>query len=267
MKKITEKQQKDILIEMLEYIDDICRKNNITYFISGGTLIGAVRHKGFIPWDDDLDIEMPFKDYKKFIKLMKEEDKYNVNSPYDDDYYYFFTKITDKRTFLKEMNFKKIDTMGVFIDIFPIFNVPDAEKERIEVIEKFRKMEKRYFRFYGFEKYYYDEKLIKRIIKSIIFFPQFILKNNIKKTKNKMLNYMEELSNKNTNYMGFLIPPNDIVQPKEVYEDKTELEFEGKKVYAPIKYKEYLKNYYGDYMKLPPKEERVSPHNYDAYWK
>ena len=77
MKEITQTEQKEILLDMLKYIDEICRKNNIKYFLYGGTLIGAIRHKGFIPWDDDVDICVPYNEYRKLITILKQNNKYD----------------------------------------------------------------------------------------------------------------------------------------------------------------------------------------------
>ena len=140
MKEITQTEQKEILLDMLKYVDEICKKNNIKYFLYGGTLIGAIRHKGFIPWDDDLDICVPYKDYRKLITLLKQDNKYNVHNPYDnEDYYYFFTKLTDKRTILIEDNYNRIKDMGVFLDIFPFYHLPDSIEEYNKLYKKKKK--------------------------------------------------------------------------------------------------------------------------------
>ena len=270
MKEINQDDQKKVLVEMLQYVDKICRKNNINYFLLGGTLIGAIRHKGFIPWDDDIDICVPYKEYRKLIEILKEDNVYNVLNPYDNEnYYYFFTKITDKRTVLIEDNFKRIDNMGIFLDIFPIYHLPDSEEELNKLNNKMKKLEKTYFRFYGFQKYFYDKNKLRRIIKAIVFFPQFIIKKKYRNYKKQLLDLIEECDNIQTNSVGNIISPSSIINThkKEVYQDKTEVEFESLKVFAPIGYDVHLKKIFGDYMKLPPENQRVTEHHFKAYWK
>lgn len=269
MKEISIDEQKKILLEMLQYVDDVCRKNNLKYFLYAGTLLGAIRHKGFIPWDDDVDICMPMKDYKRLIKIMIEENKYYVHSPYDDkNYYYFFTKITDKRTVLIDDKFKKIENAGLFLDIFPIYNLPNSDIEINEFICKIKKLEKIYFRHYGLQNYYDDTNTFKKIIKSIIYFPELFFKSGIKANKYKILKLMEKYENQETKYIGSVVPPCSAksVFRKEICESALNVEFEKHKFYAPIGYEEFLTNMYGDYMTPPPENERIMPHNCKIYW-
>ena len=270
MKNITQTEQKEILFEMLKYVDEICKKNNIKYFLSGGTLIGAIRHKGFIPWDDDIDICVPYNDYRKLITILKQDNKYNVHNTYDDeDYYYFFTKLTDKRTILIEDNYNRIKDMGVFLDIFPFFHLTDSIEEYKKLYKKIKKLEKQYFRFYGYEKYYYNKSKIKSIIKAIIFFPQFLLKRKYKKNRQILLDLIEKNDIVQSNYIGNSIPPNSYILrfTKEIFAEMVDAEFEGIKVCVPAGYKEYLTQIYGDYMQLPPENQRVTQHHFKAYWK
>lgn len=272
MKEITSAEQKELLLEMLKYVDEICRKNNINYFLYGGTLIGGIRHKGFIPWDDDVDVCVPYKEYRKLIEILKQDDRYNVHDPYslsEEEYYYMFTKITDKRTVLIENNFNRIKDMGVFLDIFPIFHLPNSNEEYDLLYKKIRKLEKQYFRFYGFEKYYYNKSRLKRVIKSIIFFPQYIFRKKYKNNKKKILELFEMNDSIQTNFIGNPTPPSTYKNrfTAEAFKDKIEVEFEGAKVYAPVGYEEYLTKNYGDYMQLPPEDQRNTDHNFKAYWK
>lgn len=112
------------MLEMLKYIDAICTKNGIKYWLSSGTCLGAVRHGGFIPWDDDVDIEMERKDYKKLIKILRNEPGDYVLQDYksDPEYILSFAKLRDSNSFVKENNDsdKFIKYSGIYIDIFPI---------------------------------------------------------------------------------------------------------------------------------------------------
>jgi lipopolysaccharide cholinephosphotransferase len=115
------------MLEMLKFIDAICKKHDIKYWLSSGTLLGAVRHGGFIPWDDDLDIEMLKSDYKKFLKIMKKELKDNKDyalqtHEVDPNYYAPYAKLRDLHSFLKEVHTNDMyyNYHGIYIDIFAI---------------------------------------------------------------------------------------------------------------------------------------------------
>ena len=117
------------LLEMLEFIDDICKKNNIKYWLSSGTCLGAVRHGGFIPWDDDVDIEMMREDYLKFERVFKENEKYVLQTSSTDFFYTQpFAKLRDKRSYFQEGEdaciSSKYKYTGVFVDFFVMESSP-----------------------------------------------------------------------------------------------------------------------------------------------
>ena len=205
MKELTVEEIRKIQIEMLVYIDIVCNDTNLNYFLQGGTLIGAIRHKGYIPWDDDVDIYMPLEDYNKFINIInsKEKNRYLVLNPYEnEDYYYFFSKFVDKETVLIENGYKQIKNMGVFVDVFPMYNLPDSTEELEKYSKKLIKLEKIYFRNYGFLKYYNDSNNLRRLIKMILYFPEHILLKNKKNILNKkILKLMEKYKNVETDIL------------------------------------------------------------------
>ena len=112
-------EQKSISLTILEYVDEICKRNNIEYFLGYGTLLGAVRHKGFIPWDDDIDIIMFRDNYEKFLSIMKKNGKYGCLSFEDMTYHSPYTKIVDLSTRMICEGKKDIPNLGIGIDIFP----------------------------------------------------------------------------------------------------------------------------------------------------
>ena len=134
MDKLTTAEVKKIELDMLAYIHKVCVENNIRYWVCGGTLIGAIRHNGFIPWDDDIDIDMPRPDFERFKKIA-DSSRYMLLTAENEKYYYASAKLVDNNTVLNENNFEgNIDGLGVFVDIFPLDGLPsDAKKQRIEL--------------------------------------------------------------------------------------------------------------------------------------
>lgn len=273
MREIELSELKNIQLNILKYIKKICDENGLRYYLCGGTLLGAIRHGGFIPWDDDIDIFMPIDDYKKFIKLFNEEkidtDNYILFNPYKDvRYQYLFSKLVDSRTILIEENTPQIDNLGVNIDIFPLCGLPNNQEER----ELFIKLvEKSYKKFIKTDRslWYYSNKKYKRILKTIIKYPYYLLnrKNNV---KNQILQMMEKYEFSKSEYVAFYFTIYNIereITRKDVYCDVIKVKFEDDYFSAAIGYDEYLTNLYGDYMKLPPIEKRITHHDFKAYWR
>ena len=127
MQEIDLLQQKKIMIDIMIKIDEFCNKNNINYFLADGTMIGAARHKGFIPWDDDIDIMMPRADYELFIKNFPDSyENLALASPYDESPMYYYAKVYDKRTIkIEELDYGTHKPLGIDIDVFPIDGEPD----------------------------------------------------------------------------------------------------------------------------------------------
>ena len=125
LKKIEIDEMKEYLLGILQEFDKLCQENQMRYSIAYGTLLGAVRHKGFIPWDDDVDVVMPREDYEKLLSIKYKTKKYEVKSyRYSEDYYYEFSKMIDRDTLVLE-KYRCDANMGIFIDIFPMDYLED----------------------------------------------------------------------------------------------------------------------------------------------
>lgn len=265
--KISLEKIKEIQLEILKYIKGICEEHNIKYFLCGGTLLGAVRHKGFIPWDDDIDILLPRNDYMRLISLLKDGDKYRcLSSYYNSDYYYSFAKVVDTDTVLIEREEYPIKDLGVFIDIFPIDGLPENKKELKTQFNRVLKYRNRlYFSLMvkclpASVKWKYGFKYMYWFLMKIIGWKRWL---KIIERLGTMYKYAD------SDKVACIVSGYGLkeIMNKSVFEKVIFLEFEGEKFPAPIGYNEYLTSLYGDYMKLPPIEKRVSHHKFEAFFK
>lgn len=248
----------EVELEILEVVHKVCVENNLKYSLAYGTLIGAIRHQGFIPWDDDIDICMPREDYEKFLEIWpkyKFEDYILQNIETDEDFTQNFTKIRKNHTTflqLKEEQYKY--HKGFFIDIFPGDRVTDSKL-------------KRQFQFFNMAvNLLYSRKFksgsssrIISMVENILFlFPKSFQKKYRKVSEKivKKYNFNAELQ-----YV-FASTINDarIYYPKDIFENLILADFEGKRFSIFKDYDTCLRIQYGDYMQLPPENERVWTH-------
>lgn len=244
------------LLPLLIEVDRICKNHNIKYFLSDGTLLGAVRHKGFIPWDDDIDIHMLRNDYEEFCEICKNELNHNLfftqTQKTDENYNWVYGKLRLKNTsYIRAgQEHLKQDT-GIFIDIFPIDNI--SNNKFMQYLSKTicKVCRKILWSSVGART---EGRLLRRMLyKSLSIIPR-CLTIKVFETFSKLYN------NKNTSLLtsNNLEYRNDkrYVFKREWYEEVINLEFEGYEFCAPIGYENILHLTYGDYMKLPPKYQR-----------
>lgn len=257
--KLNLKERQNISLGILIDVDRFCRANNITYFMGCGTLLGAVRHKGFIPWDDDIDILMFRDDFNRFLDIYK-SDKYALSKPLDGRF--CIAKVYDKNTVEYEagIDYSKREPLGVDIDIFPL----DGIKNDQAIIDKQYKREcflEMLLRLAN-QKLFLRKNPLKCINRLV---PRLIGRRNIVKLiiKNQTRYKIEEedyvvrMKRSTNGFTGAL--------PKSIY-TPVELSFEGHLFLAPEGYDEWLKAFFGDYMKLPPAEKQ-KPHEGNCYYK
>lgn len=248
------------LYELLVEFDRICKKNKINYFLDGGTFLGAVRHKGFIPWDDDLDVSMLRKDYDKFVKVINKDLKSSYffqDMDTDPNYGCIFGKLRIKNTKYTErisINTKAKD--GIFIDIFPFDNISDNPKKA-----KIQFLKILIYRLMLLNKNKYIIEANTCIKKMELFIIKILSIFNTKKhIKKRINNLLIKYNNRQTNYLCNYSTPyfNKIMFDKKWFRSYDKYEFENNKFSSLKDYDLYLKYLYNDYMKLPPVEKRVS---------
>lgn len=267
MSRITLNEEQRTAIQRLELdllleLDRICRKYDIKYTLAYGTLIGAVRHQGFIPWDDDIDVCIHRTDYEKLKKVCEKElDSryfYQTNET-DPEYYHLFDKIRVNNTVFMESFLKKYHIHhGVYIDIFPLDYIPDS----------FMKRKIQYYRFHFYRtglmsKYMMisarngKKKYAARILK--VLYAPFSLKRLYDGACRTAAKYKNEPE---TYIHSFCSPykTKDIFQ-KSIFEEYTEVPFEGEMLYIVKNYDTVLRGIYGNYMELPPEGQRITRHD------
>ena len=260
MKAINLDELKSIQLDLLQKTADFCEKNHLRYFLCGGTLIGAIRHKGYIPWDDDIDIAMPREDYDKFVKTFNKQGNYYqvVNLDTNPKYEYCFAKVYDNRTIMKELHYPGC-TFGVCIDVFPADGVKTtAQISKIKLLRKFLNTKRAN---------YFHRTLLKKVINT---FGKFLL---LPFSAHQIATWMDNEARKYT--FGSLPKAGVIANPfgpgemvdKSVFDSDIYREFEGREYRVPIGYDTWLRSVYGDYMQLPPEEHRVTHHTFEAWWK
>lgn len=268
MELINVNQLKAIQLEIMDSFHEWCIQNGITYYLTAGSLIGALRHKGFIPWDDDIDVVMLRADYERMLRLFPSDGIYRLCSYETDvDCVYTYAKIYDPSTIMIEGNDRHIKNhIGVNIDIFPLDNATDNYedakklKEDIKVWDNILSV-KHLDRV--------DRGVLKNITVSCLRFVSklfsfaWLIKTIIRKSK-KFVN--NEDSRYVVNAVIYAKGEREILE-RDWFRETVDLEFEGRKYKAPIGADQYMRRLFGDYMKLPPEDKRVSHHRFKAYKK
>lgn len=260
MEKLDIKQVQKMLLGTLDLVHEICLKHNIKYYLVGGALIGAIRHKGFIPWDDDIDIAMMRSEYDRFLEVCREElgDSYFLQVyGSDKDYYLPLARICLRGTYIYEYYSEHLKfNKGLYLDVFPMDNIPDDENERAKQERKLTIIDTLlYFKkCLVYRNGPFKIKLIaKKIIRLILLpVPYKMLMELRFKT---MLQYANQPT-KSIVLSGIRYGYRKGSQPRGIFGEPALLEFEGKYYYAPNDWDAYLRNVYGNYMRIPKPEER-----------
>ena len=265
MKELSLEEIKQVELDILKVFHSFCVEHGIRYFISHGTLLGAIRYKGFIPWDDDLDVLVPREDYNKLLSVFKDNEHYQLIAYEKNPEYCFpYAKLCDMSTRKVEGGFNNGRELGLDIDVFPLDHWDDdIEKARQES----KVQRKNMFRL-GLTKLRKPDSLhpVKRFIKGIVMVlcklrgSTYYLEKIIQRADKPEQNGSQYMGCKAWNVYG----ERDIL-PAEVFAEAIELEFEGEKFFAPVGYDAFLTSLYGDYLPEPPVEKRKTHHNFKAY--
>lgn len=270
---MTSEEQKQVMLNILIEFSKFCDEHNLMYFLDAGTLIGAVRHNGFIPWDDDIDVNMPQVDYDKFIELTRLSNGYltgNIRVEYPEDSIYPFLKISDIRTVLIEYPERYPLEVGVYMDIFPKYGIENKNwKSKLLC-----KCTESLWLLHHFNRYLIYEWAMpgQNILKKLVSWTfSFFFKDSmiaVKLQDTIMHKYARRHPIDKCKYVTTLTNGEyQKLAPRRCFDGFQWLEFEGMRFKGPIDYDTYLHCLYkGDYMQLPPKDKRIC-HNTLAYWK
>lgn len=254
---------KEIQLSILHEIDLFCKDRSIRYSLAYGTLIGAVRHKGYIPWDDDIDILMPRPDYDCFLRSFHSDQCEIIDLSQSNYCVETFAKVSRKGTIMVDRAFERM-LWGINVDIFPIDGAPDPGlEEHYAIMSQKREWISRlcpFYRVVGKNRYkWFVKYCLKRL--------RYPYRGNCADVKASINTELRAYPFNVFPLAGAYFGDDGIREfmPRKWFESFTELEFEGH--YYPVisHFDDYLRRLYGDYMQLPPEDKRVSHHLYDVY--
>ncbi len=253
---------------VLREIARICDEQGFKYFLAYGTLLGAVRHKGFIPWDDDIDVIMPRADFDKFIRYIKTDYSGELvvcDRKTTPNYPYGIPRICDMQyQYVTTNKCEPSFDIGVFVDIYPLDNCSGDRKKAFHLFEAANKKNKWYSYYVGVGSVNLLKNAVKKVLKAIL----HVLKGNdyAQRIDQEIADLIQrETSDRDTSLAVTAWANNHVIYDKSWYENECWLEFNGEKFRAPANYEASLREDYGDFMVLPPEEKRHPYHGYKIY--
>ena len=257
-------------LAILEEIDRICAKQHLTYWLAYGTLIGAVRHHGFIPWDDDLDIMMPRADYEKLRRYFQKKYQGGLKlctRADTDRYIYGIYRVVDPTYVFENTNEYELGYEGgAFIDIYPVDDFGNDEATAARVFRRVNAMNQVYG---SWMKPYAKTKLWRKPAKYLAWLYVKLFKGGERyryRIDREIRGIIEKEFSPADRYVGVVAWDDRVVMyPRELFAETVRLDFEGRQFAAPAGWDQVLTIYYGDYMALPPEEDRHPQHDYRLY--
>lgn len=275
MREMSIQEIKKCSFEILLWFKSFCEQNELRFFLCGGTLLGAVRHNGFIPWDDDIDIMMPRSDYERMKNLFPKENKYELYSPLlTKNYTYSFSKIIDSRTIKEESSIRdKAIRIGVDIDVFPIDNLPSDDSECIRYYRRIGIID--LWLFFMSSSYSKGKTFLSSALRNLGIFvarlAEFLHIDSIDKVLYRFDRLSQKYNKVDCQFCGITSIGHYGIRERNLkigYESSVFVGFEGALFPAPESYSNYLAQLYGkDYMQIPPIDKRATHHSFRAYWK
>lgn len=253
-------QLQQILLEILKYVDSVCKQNNLHYLLIGGTALGARRHNVFIPWDDDVDIGLPREDYEKLLTILKKKkDGYSIqDETTEKNYFCPFAKLRKDGTIFKEkISHGLYKNNGIYIDIFPIDTLSSCSSVDAKITLGKVKILNYVLRYRYCRELYCSGTKLRSLLNWIAYIPFVFLSRDylIKKLKNNMVHQNKKAKRYAANLAGTNKIEKEIMTYDTFFPVK-EYEFEGDMYPCPNQMDQYLRNLYGDFMVLPPLEKR-----------
>ena len=269
-------EMKRLELEILLDVASFCERNGIRYSLCAGTLLGAVRHRGFIPWDDDIDVMMPRDDFERFVREYRSDKPYRVaDARTDKDFPFPFAVVNDTRTVKVELKLRRrcTRTLGVGVDIFPLDRVPgrleDAKAYYTRIHRRWNWM------MCAVKRFGKGESFVSTLYRNVFIAAYRLLEalglTSVARAVGASRNIATRYRGTQEGRIGVTsIYHYDVREshPAWVYDGRTEYTFEGHTFQGLVHAHEYLTGLYGEnYMQLPPVEKRVTHHTSDCYWK
>ena len=269
--RVSTEEYKHLLLELLSRIHSICEENGICYSVAYGTLLGAVRHQGFIPWDDDIDICMLREDYDRFVNAFTSKDgRYYVLDYMKTNYYYNnICRACDGSITLKLNGVINIPDLGAFIDIYPMDRWPESEDNQAGLYSELKQIKENIR--YALPWKLYKTAPAKTIVR-LLFHPIKRIYNRLivgfnrrNQEKKDLFTRINALDSELRNFSGSSKRVSWFMSDADMRK-RILVPFEDIKIYIPECYDRLLTERYGEYMKLPPEEKRISKHHFTPYW-
>ncbi|WP_421017322.1 LicD family protein [Furfurilactobacillus cerevisiae] len=239
-------------LEMMDHVQELCSKNKLNLFMDGGTLLGAVRHHGFIPWDDDVDFVLWRQDYETLLALLRKDKKYRLMDLNSSEYPYTYAKLIDPETKVDEAGAGDIGGYGLFIDFFPLDNIPSGKIRQELFVRKIITMRKI---SRGASEKYSLKSVYKRVGVKLL---QHV---NAHKLAVKVNDKAQRYNKRDTEVCFDLLGTNNYKLYQSAWFSRAvPMKFEGHDYYAPVNFQAYLHSLYGNYMEIPDADHRETHH-------